>query len=195
MTAGTTLGTIVVGGAWWLFLKHQMLIDIYYPLISSFAVYAMLSFMNYVREQTDRRQIRNAFSRYLAPEVANQLCDNPEQLRFGGEMREMTLLFSDVQGFTGIAGNYDAVGLKQLINDILTPITAEVLETGGTVDKYMGDALMAFWNAPMDDRDHARHACISALAIRRQIGPLNERLERRQRTKTGSLYPSMSASG
>ena len=110
-------------------------------------------------------------------------------------MREMTLLFSDVLGFTGIAGNYDAVGLKQLINDILTPITAEVLETGGTVDKYMGDALMAFWNAPMDDRDHARHACISALAIRRQIGPLNERLERRQRTKTGSLYPSMSASG
>jgi adenylate cyclase len=73
-----------------------MLIDISYPLISSLAVYAMLSFMNYVREQADRRQIRSAFSRYLAPEVVNQLSDHPEQLRLGGEMRDMTLLFSDV---------------------------------------------------------------------------------------------------
>ena len=178
LSMGGTLALIMFGGAWWLFLQHQILIDISYPLISSFAVFAMLSFMNYVREQADRRQIRSAFSRYLAPEVVNQLSDNPDQLRLGGEMREMTLLFSDVQGFTGIAEHYDAVGLTRLINDILTPITAEVLKTGGTVDKYMGDALMAFWNAPLPDDDHARHACRSALAIRAQIGPLNERLER-----------------
>jgi len=101
----------------------------------------------------------------------------------------MTLLFSDVQGFTGIAENYDAVGLTQLINDILTPITAEVLETGGTVDKYMGDALMAFWNAPLDDKDYARHACLSALAIRRQIGPLNDRLEEKARADGWAFVP------
>lgn len=166
----------MIGGTWWLFTQYRMLIDVSYPLLASLAVFALLSFMNYVREQTDRRQIRSAFSRYLAPEMVNRLNDNPDALRLGGEMREMTLLFSDVQGFTGIAENYDAVGLTSLINSILTPLTDEVLRTGGTVDKYMGDALMAFWNAPLDDKDHAANACRAALAIRAQIAPLNERL-------------------
>jgi adenylate cyclase len=175
--AGGAVALILTGGAWWLFSEHRLLIDVSYPLLASFAVFAMLSFMNYVREQSDRRQIRSAFSRYLAPEMVNRLNDNPETLRLGGEMREMTLLFSDVQGFTGIAENYDAVGLTKLINTILTPLTDEVLRTGGTVDKYMGDALMAFWNAPLDDPDHAANACRSALALRAQIGPLNDRIE------------------
>lgn len=176
LAVGGTLSLIVAGGAWWLFSENHLLIDVSYPLLASLVVFALLSFMNYVREQADRRQIRSAFSRYLAPELVNRLSDNPGTLRLGGEMREMTLLFSDVQGFTGIAENYDAVGLTKLINAILTPLTNEVLKTGGTVDKYMGDALMAFWNAPLDDPDHASNACRSALALRAQIGPLNERL-------------------
>jgi adenylate cyclase len=174
--AALTAGAVAV--TWWLFTAHQMLFDVSFPVMSSLLVFAMLAFMNYVREQQDRRQIRNAFSRYLAPEVVNRLTDSPSQLRLGGEMREMTLLFSDVQGFTGIAENYDAIGLTRLINEILTPVTAEILRTGGTVDKYMGDAVMAFWNAPIDDADHARNACRSALAINRLIEPLNERLAR-----------------
>ena len=174
LTVGAVLAAAVVGGAAWLFAARQLLFDVSYPLIASLLIFAMLSFMNYVREQQDRRQIRIAFSRYLAPEMVSLLTDNPDQLRLGGEMREMTLLFSDVQGFTDIAENYDAVGLTRLINEILTPVTREVLATGGTVDKYMGDALMAFWNAPLDDPAHAANACRAALAINRLIGPLNE---------------------
>lgn len=176
LAVGVGLAAIVVGGAWWLFLAERMLIDVSYPLLASLAVFTMLAFMNYIREQADRRQIRSAFSRYLTPEMVNRLSDNPERLRLGGEMREMTLLFADVQGFTGIAEKHDAVGLTRLINAILTPLTGEVLRTGGTVDKYMGDALMAFWNAPLDDPDHALNACRAALAVRAQIAPLNERL-------------------
>lgn len=178
LAVGAGMAVIVVGGAWWLFLEERLLIDVSYPLLASLAVFAMLSFMNYIREQGDRRQIRSAFSRYLTPEMVNRLSDNPDRLRLGGEMREMTLLFADVQGFTGIAEKHDALGLTQLINAILTPLTAEVLRTGGTVDKYMGDALMAFWNAPLDDPDHATNACRAALGVEAQIAPLNERLRR-----------------
>lgn len=176
LTLGAGLAVTMMGGAWWLFSVHRLLIDVSYPLFASLTLFAMLSFMNYIREQADRRQIRHAFSRYLAPEVVNRLSDNPDQLRLGGEMRDMTLLFSDVQGFSSIAENYDAVGLTGLINDILTPMTGEVLRMGGTVDKYMGDALMAFWNAPIDDPDHALNACRAALGVRATIGPLNQRL-------------------
>lgn len=176
LASGSGLAVIVIAGAWWLFTSERLLIDVSYPLLASLAVFIMLSFMNYIREQADRRQIRNAFSRYLTPEMVNRLSDNPERLRLGGEMRDMTLLFADVQGFTGIAEQYDAVGLTRLINAILTPLTGEVLRTGGTVDKYMGDALMASWNAPLDDPDHALNACRAALAVRAQIAPLNERL-------------------
>lgn len=189
LAAGTVLMTGLVAGAWHLFVAQELLLDISWPLLASLLVFSLLAFMNYVREQADRRQIRAAFSRYLAPEVVNRLSDNPGQLRLGGEMREMTLLFSDVQGFTGIAENYDAVGLTRLINEILTPITAEVLRTGGTVDKYMGDAVMAFWNAPVDDADHARNACRAALAIQAAKAPLNARLAAQAAEEGHSFAP------
>lgn len=189
LTVGAVLSAGIVTAAGWFFVSHQMLFDVSYPLLASLLVFALLAFMNYVREQQDRRQIRTAFSRYLAPEIVNRLSDNPENLRLGGEMREMTLLFSDVQGFTGIAENYDAVGLTRLINEILTPVTAEVLKTGGTVDKYMGDALMAFWNAPLDDADHAANACRAALAIRELIGPLNDELQRQAEEEGHAFVP------
>ena len=173
---GAAIFATLVAGTWHLFVDYRLLIDISYTAVVSLGLFSLLVFTNYMREQVERQQIRRAFSRYLSPEVVSRLADDPKQLKLGGEDREMTLLFSDVVGFTTIAENFDAEGLTKLVNRILTPLTNAVLETGGTIDKYMGDCIMAFWNAPIDDPQHSRNACYAALKMREEIEPLNENL-------------------
>ena len=174
LAIGGGIAAAFVGGAWYLYANQGMLIDFAYPAAATLAVFLVLTFLTYAQEEAQRRQIRSAFARYLSPDVVARLAEHPDTLKLGGEMREMTLLFSDVQGFTRISEHFDAVGLTQLINRILTPLTNAILATKGTIDKYMGDAIMAFWNAPLDDPDHARNACRAALEIRRLIKEINE---------------------
>ena len=162
------------GVAWHLYTVDGLLIDVTYPAFATVALYGLLTFLGYVREEAERRRIRSAFSRYLSPHMVARVADDPSHLKLGGENREMTLMFTDVMGFTRIAENYDAVGLTHLINTMLTPLTNAIIDTEGTVDKYMGDAIMAFWNAPLDDSDHARNACRAALEVQRRMGPVNE---------------------
>ena len=136
--------------------------------MSTTAIYLTLIFTSFVREQAQRRQIRSAFGQYLSPALVEQLAQSPEKLVLGGEEREMTIMFSDMRGFTSISETYknDPQGLTALMNRFLTPLTNAILDRKGTIDKYMGDAIMAFWNAPLDDKDHraqclrggARHA-------------------------------------
>ena len=130
------------------------------------------------RESRKQKEfINSAFSRYLNPALVKQLANDPDRLQLGGESREMTMLFCDIRGFTTISEQFDAHGLTQLINKFLTPMTDIILARKGTIDKYMGDCIMAFWNAPVDDPDHARNACESALAMMARLGPLNDELE------------------
>ena len=141
------------------------------------AVATVLLFRYWVVDRAGRR-IQTAFRHYLAPALVNDLAAHPERLRLGGETRCMTLLFCDVRGFTAISERFKAnpQGLTQLINRFLTPMTDVIMARRGTIDKYMGDCIMAFWNAPLDDRDHADHACDSALAMMRALDVLNQRL-------------------
>jgi adenylate cyclase len=120
--------------------------------------------------------VRSAFGRYVSPAVVEQLAQHPEALRLGGETREMSLLFCDVRGFTTISEQLDPEALTRLVNRFLTPMTRVILEHGGTIDKYMGDCIMAFWNAPLVDPDHARHACAAALAMERELAAVNAQL-------------------
>jgi class 3 adenylate cyclase/CHASE2 domain-containing sensor protein len=113
-----------------------------------------------------REFIQSAFSLYVNPETVKRLADDPAQLKLGGEMRQMTLMFCDIRGFTAISEQYDAQGLTHFINRFMTPMTAAILASGGTIDKYIGDAIMAFWNAPLEDPAHGEHACRAALAMR-----------------------------
>lgn len=130
------------------------------------------------RESRKQKEfINSAFARYLNPALVKQLANDPDRLQLGGESREMTMLFCDIRGFTTISEQFDAHGLTQLINKFLTPMTDIILARKGTIDKYMGDCIMAFWNAPVDDPDHARNACESALAMMARLGPLNDELE------------------
>ncbi|MHA1598249.1 MAG: CHASE2 domain-containing protein, partial [Alphaproteobacteria bacterium] len=171
----------VAGGAggmsWYLFSEHQMLFDAGFAIASTLLLYTTLTYMGYSREEAQRRQTRDAFSKYLSPDMVERVAGNPGELKLGGEQRELTLLFCDVRGFTTISEQFDAVGLTALINKLLTPLTNVILEHNGTVDKYMGDCIMAFWNAPLDDEDHIYNGCISALLMLAEMGPLNDRLE------------------
>jgi class 3 adenylate cyclase/CHASE2 domain-containing sensor protein len=127
------------------------------------------------REARRQREfIQGAFSRYLSPLLVKQLADSPQRLKLGGEMRDMTLMFCDIRGFTTISERFDAHGLTHFINRFLTPMTDLIMASGGTIDKYMGDAIMAFWNAPLDDPVHVEHGCRAALAMRAELVRLNK---------------------
>ncbi|MEQ9447525.1 MAG: adenylate/guanylate cyclase domain-containing protein, partial [Rhodospirillaceae bacterium] len=119
------------------------------------------------RETAEKRRVRSAFGQYLSPALVEQLAKNPEQLTLGGETKSMTILFCDVQGFTSISESYksDPQGLTVLINRLLTPQSDAILSRNWTIDKYMGDCIMAFWNAPMSVPDHEIQACDAALAM------------------------------
>jgi adenylate cyclase len=176
---GGLFATVLVGTSWFFFAYHRQLIDFTYPLMSTTAIYLTLIFANFVREQSQRRQIRSAFSQYLSPAFVEQLAQSPEKLKLGGEEREMTIMFSDMRGFTSISETYkdDPQGLTALMNRFLTPLTNAILNRKGTIDKYMGDAVMAFWNAPLDDREHPLNACNAAIDMLECIHELNKARE------------------
>jgi adenylate cyclase len=176
---GTLIFTTLVGTSWYFYVQHRLLIDSTYPLLSSLLIYLTLVFSSYVREQRQRRRIRSAFGQYLSPALVEQLAQSPEKLVLGGEEREMTIMFSDVRGFTTISESYkhDPQGLTALMNRFLTPLTNAILDRKGTIDKYMGDAIMAFWNAPLDDNSHQINACEAALDMLERIDALNKQRE------------------
>jgi adenylate cyclase len=163
-----------IGGSWYAYAEYNWLIDPVFPSLVGVLVYLSSSTVMFVRTETERRQVRHAFGRYLAPAVIEQLAEHPERLTLGGELREMTLMFSDVRNFTTISEGLDAQGLTSFLNRYLTPMTDAIMSSRGTVDKYMGDGIMAFWNAPLDDPEHAEHACRAALAMRSQLARLND---------------------
>jgi adenylate cyclase len=182
------VGLLTLAGASWHYYSTEgFLIDVTYPAFVTFSLYLLLTFVGYLQEEGRRRHIRATFSRYLSPKLVAKLADDPSLVKIGGEEREMTLLFSDVKGFSRIAENYDAARLTVLINRLLNPLTNAILEEDGTLDKYMGDAIMAFWNAPLDVPHHARKACYAALEIQKRIGPVNDEIRAECET-TGAKY-------
>ena len=140
----------------------------------------IITFYTYNTVEAQRSQIRHAFGQYLAPALVEQLAQSPEKLVLGGEEREMTILMSDVRGFTTISESYkdDPQGLTSLMNRLLTPLTNTIVSHEGTIDKYIGDAIMGFWNAPLDVKDHELKACAAALDMIDRLEALNESVER-----------------
>ena len=188
---GAAMVAGLVGLSWYLFAMHSLLLDFTYPLMSSWLIYLVLTFVNYFREQRQRQQIRSAFGYYLSPHMVEQLARSPEKLVLGGEERRMTILFSDVRGFTTISEHFkdNPQGLTQLMNRFLTPLTNAIIERKGTIDKYIGDAIMAFWNAPVDDAEQEVNACDAALAMQERAVELNAELKQEAETGGGTYMP------
>jgi len=176
---------------WFLTLAGRTLVDFSFFAATILILYSVLTFSSYSRTAAERRQVRGAFSQYLSPALVEQLADDPDRLQLGGEMKSMTFLFCDIRGFTAISETFktDPQGLTKLINKFLTPMTDIIMDRQGTIDKYMGDCIMAFWNAPLDDPDHPHHACESALAMFKFLPELNGQIEAEAKANDRQFHP------
>jgi adenylate cyclase len=188
---GAAFASVMLGTSVYFYTQHRLLIDFTYPLLSTTAIYLTLIFASFVREQQQRKQIRGAFAQYMSPVLVEQLAQSPERLVLGGEEREMTIMFSDMRGFTSISETYksDPQGLTALMNRFLTPLTNAILARKGYIDKYMGDAIMAFWNAPLDDKGHELNACDAALDMLERIDELNQAREQEAKEEGRPFIP------
>lgn len=164
------------GGSFLLYREGGLLIDAVLPSSAMALAYVGVTVAVYRRSDRERRSVRDAFSRYLAPTLVARIARDPSRITLGGELREVTILFCDVRGFTERCSTLDARGVVDFLNRLHTPLTAIVLEEGGTIDKYLGDGMMAFWNAPLDTPDHAARACRAALRMQAAIPAIDAAL-------------------
>ena len=165
----------VVLSSFYLFNTFLYLTNWLYPVIVGFIIFSHLIYNNFSRENRLKLQIKKQFEHYLAPEMVKKLQKNPALLKLGGETKQLSFLFSDIRGFTPISEKYKSnpQGLTELINKFLTPMTDIILKHGGTVDKYMGDCIMAFWNAPLDTPNHQYMAIQAAIEMKRKLRRMN----------------------
>ncbi len=173
-----TIGAMLVSG-WAAFHYLSLLFDPSYPAVALACMTGAITSYVYHRVETQRGQIRSAFGRYLAPAVVQEMIAHPDRLKLGGEERELTLMFCDVRNFTSISESLSATELTQFINELLSPLTDIILQNRGTIDKYMGDAIMAFWNAPLDDPAHRSNACRASIQMAAKMQELNAAWEQR----------------
>ena len=148
-----------------IFDNYGIIINILFPLFSISLVYVALVAIYYRTEEKSRKWITSIFGKYVSPVVIDNLIKNPDSIKLGGEKRNITLFFSDIRGFTPISERLDPEDLVRLLNEYLTEMTSIIIKDQGLVDKYMGDAIMAFWGAPLDQPDHAEMACSSSLEM------------------------------
>ena len=172
---------ITIGGLIYFTLemwKSSYLVDVSGTILVAFVFWAIESFRNFITQYLLRLQIKQQFGTYVSPALVKKLQDDPTLLRLGGETKRLTFLFSDIRGFTPISEKYqkDPQGLTRLINRFLDNQTEIILKHEGTIDKYMGDCIMAFWNAPLEVEEQERKATECALEMRIALGELNEKL-------------------
>ncbi len=155
----------VTGISWYLFANKGVLLGVTYPVLAGFLLYTTLVLMNYLREETQRREMRFAFNHYLSPDLVGQITADPSKLKLGGEVRVLTFLFTDLAGFTSLVEKSDPDVVVKLLNDYLEPTCDIVMRHGGTIDKIVGDAIHAMFGAPNNQPDHADRAIACALEL------------------------------
>ena len=175
-----SLGVGIIGASMYMFNNHLWLFDITAPTITLLVVALHAYGIKFVSEFLQKQQIKKQFGTYLSPAMVEKLQKNPELLKLGGESRELSIMFTDVRGFTTISEHYgkDVQGLTKIMNRYMTAMTARIIENEGTLDKYIGDAQMAFWNAPLDDPNHAKNAVKTALAMLGDLDAFNNEISK-----------------
>ncbi|MBI2255751.1 MAG: adenylate/guanylate cyclase domain-containing protein [Proteobacteria bacterium] len=164
------------GASYYLFITRGFELDPLYPAGAAFLIFVTATLIGYIRTEQEKAQVRGAFSLYLSPVLVDQVSKNREQLKLGGENRDLTVMFCDIRGFTKMSEGLDPQQLTHVINQFLTPMTDIIQANGGTIDKYIGDCIMAFWNAPLDIPQHERKAVTAAYGMRSELVRLNETL-------------------
>jgi adenylate cyclase len=186
-----TVGLFVlyVGVARWLFVNARLWLNMVYPLTAALTVYIALTLYHYVAEQRERRRIKSTFKQYVAEHVVEEMTKDPARLRLGGEEKVLTVLFSDLEGFTSYSERYSPHEMTEMLAEYYTLMTEQIFAHRGTLKEYVGDELLAFFGAPIEDAEHARHACETALAMREHRLALVEEWSKigrpRVRSRTG----------
>lgn len=164
----------------YLFATQNILFDVTFNILAIAIIYMHVYTVNYLNEYLQKMQIKKQFGTYLSPAMVEKLQKNPELLALGGESRELSIMFTDVRGFTTISEHYgeDVQGLTKIMNRYMTAMTKRIIDNEGTLDKYIGDAQMAFWNAPLDDPDHAKNAVRTAMDMLKDLETFNAEIEK-----------------
>jgi adenylate cyclase len=177
MTLGVLLAVLGINFAGWQYANLVL------PIASMLLMIALIYLANmsygFFVESRGKRQLTGLFGQYVPPELVNEMAKNPEVINLKGESREMTVLFSDIRGFTNISEGLDPKQLTQMMNEFLTPLTKIIHEHRGTIDKYMGDAIMAFWGAPLRDKNHAKNALNAAMQMNASIKEINDKFAKK----------------
>ena len=163
----------------YLWTQHLIITDWFSPLVIGSVIWGQLTYNNYSKENKLRLQIKKQFEHYLSPDMVKKLQKNPSLLKLGGERKELTFMFSDIRGFTPISESMkdNPEELTRYVNKFLTAMTDIILKNGGTIDKYMGDCIMAFWNAPIDCKNHRELAVKSAIEMKTKLDQMNKNAE------------------
>ncbi len=177
---GTLFLLLVTGAALGLFVTMGVYLPPVIPMFSVFFTFVALTVVKFLETAKDRAYIRNAFSHYLSADVINELLSDPEKLRLGGEKKHITALFTDVRGFSTISEQLDPSALVSLLNEYLTEMSDLIMVQRGTIDKYEGDAIISFFGAPIDFKDHAERACRAAVRMKKAEAELNRRFAQQQ---------------
>ena len=175
MAFATITGVMLTAaaGAWLSFTQAGLLLEPILPSLSGGVVFMSVLGLLYFSGDREKRFIRQAFSQYLEPELVRKLEESPQALKLGGETKALSILFMDIRGFTPISEGLTADELVAFLNKLLSPLSDVILSEQGTIDKYIGDSIMAFWNAPLTVPDHALRACRAALAMQTALNELN----------------------
>ena len=167
------IAALATAGSWLAFSRFGLLLDPSFALFTALVSYAAMAFFQFAVTDADKRRIRRAFAHYVEPSLLTQIEANAGLLQLGGDMRELTVMFSDVRNFTALSERTAPAELVAILNRLFAGLGAAIIAHQGTIDKFMGDAIMAFWNAPVDVPRHARHACEAALDMRAALRSLN----------------------
>ena len=166
-------------GSWYAYTNHHFLLDPTWPAIGVATAYLVQTILTFYREEKQRAYIHHAFDRYLSPELVKRIADDPALLELGGTERDMSILFADIRSFSRISEKLAPNEVIAFLVRFLTPMTDLLLGYKATIDKYIGDAILAFWNAPLDDPDHRVNAARAALAMQVRLKALNKEMEAR----------------
>ena len=173
MLTGAILGASVLGGSWYAFANFGVLFDATFPVIGGFMAFSGIAAYQYIVADRDKRMIRSTFAHYVAPSILDQIERSGHTLGLGGVDRTVTVMFCDIRNFTPLSETMSAPELVTLLNELFTELGAQILAENGTIDKFIGDAIMAFWNAPVESEHHRSHAASAALKMRTALEKFN----------------------
>lgn len=177
MLFGGGLAAGMTFSSWYLFVNHGVLVDISFPIGGGFLFFSGMTVLQFTVADREKRMLRRSFSHYVAPEVLERIEQAGHRVELGGELRDVTVMFCDIRNFTSLSEKLGATEMVALLNTTFNALSDEILKRNGTIDKYIGDSIMAFWNAPLDVDGHETQACGAALGMRRALLALNEHLD------------------